>query len=637
MMELSPVRRLGDGLVAVRDRPLVLVSGAAVAWSLLLAYLAVTRHLALQSGFDLAVFAQIVWATAHGQPFFTSLTAETTNFLGFHFSPILAVLAPLYRLWPDARLLLIVQALVLGLPAILLFDFARDRIGDLPAALVAGAYLLSPLLQWIALRDYHVIIFAVPLLMLTGIAVVEQRYRALGVWLGLALLVKEEVALVAIGVALYVLLVQRQWRVGTALTTATVAWAVVQFGVLMPALTEAGGSYVFVRRYGSLGATPMQVLTTLFTSPGTVVQVVATKTKALFTWQLLAPLAGLPLLGLPVTLLALPTYAYLILGDYALQVSIEHHYTAPLIPFLFLGTVIGVQRVRVRSERASRYVAALALIASFVSAWWWGPLPGARAQIPEWFVVTDGARDARALLARIPPDARVAADWQYLPWLANRRWLDMAIRPPYRLLDPGRAPEDVLTRRQPADAFSAPLYPWLIHDTADDVLRVHQFERTTSAGELDVWEYGGRERDVLLTRLDTPFQRGLRLAGATVPEQQNDVIRVTPGASVPIWLAWRAEQPLEQRLAFTLHLVDESGDHVAQVDKEMGGGHFPTTLWHTWTERPTVADRFVLPIPEELSPGRYQVLAGVYEQESLAAVQRIDGSQWHALVTVEVP
>lgn len=635
MTDAVATRTADDSHTTALDVPLATAGTAVLLWSIVLAWLAVVRHNGLHTGYDLAVFTQIVWATAHGVPYFTSLTLETTNFLGFHFSPILAVLAPLYRLWPDARLLLVAQALVLALPALPLFTFTRTRTGDRLALLVVAAYLLSPLLHWIALQDYHVITFAVPLLMLAGIAVIEQRYRAMLVWLILALLVKEEIALIAVGFGLYVLLVQREWRVGAALTVATVAWAIVQFGVLMPAWTETGGSYVFVRRYGSLGESPAHVLRTLVTSPATVAGVVATRAKAFFTWQLLAPLVGLPLLGLPATLLALPTFAYLILSDYALQTSIQHHYTAPLIPFLFLGTVVGMQRLSARSERVGQYAAVAIAVAALISAWWWGPLPGARQQQPEWFTVSEEARAVRAVIARVPDEAPVAADWAYLPWLANRRRLDMVIRPPYRLLGPDRAPAYVLTQRQDDNAFSAPIYPWLIHDEPATALRVHQFARQdTPAETLAVWEYRGQEHDVLLDRLDMPFERGLRLAGANLPADRT--LEVAPGDTLPFWLAWRAEQPLEQRLTFTLHLVSDAGDHVSQVDKEMAGGRFPTTLWHTWMETPTVADAFPLPIPENLPADRYGVLAGVYEQETLTPIRSIDGAQWIEIATIDV-
>ena len=97
-----------------------------------------------------------------------------------------------------------------------------------------------------------------------------------------------------------------------------------------------------------------EVIRTVVTHPDTVLQIVATERKGSFLWQLLVPLVGLPLLGFPAILLALPTLAYSLLSDYEFQTSIRYHYTAPLIPFLFLATVValrGLRAARVRGRR----------------------------------------------------------------------------------------------------------------------------------------------------------------------------------------------------------------------------------------------------------------------------------------------
>ena len=140
----------------------LVVGALAAIWSLVVAWLAVTEHLAFNTGYDLATFAQVVWATAKGRPFYTSLTAGTANFLGLHFSPLLAVLAPFYGIWPDARLLLIAQAVVLAIGAIPLFVVARTRLGCRLALLVVAVYFLYPPLHYVGLFEFHAIAFSVP-------------------------------------------------------------------------------------------------------------------------------------------------------------------------------------------------------------------------------------------------------------------------------------------------------------------------------------------------------------------------------------------------------------------------------------------------------------------------------------------
>ena len=618
-----------------------LVLGAMVGlWSIAVGWVAIARHLALGTGFDLGVFAQVVWATAQGRPFYTSLIDETTRFLGYHFTPFLVVLAPLYSIWPDARLLLTVQAVAVAVGAIPLFAFARPRLGPGRALAVVTAYFLSPLLHYVAPTDFHAIALSVPLLMAAGAALLDDHPKAMMVWLGLALLVKEEIALIAVGFGLYVLLIQRKVRLGAALTLGTGLWAALLFGLVMPALGQTGGNYTFVRRYGSLGDTPVQMLRTLLTRPAAAINVVATRAKARFLWQILAPLAGLPLLGLPAVLLTLPTLAYLLLSDYGLQASIEYHYTAPLIPFLFLATVVALQRLDAYGPRLGRIGAIVLLVAALVSAWWWSPLPGGRSHVPTRFATTEESQAARALLAGIPPDASVVSDWAFLPWLANRWQIDMMLVPPFQLTAPNMSPDYLLTQTLGPGAVSAPLYPWIVAEQPGDQLHVPRFAaQSTTPGGLTLWKWRGLEQDVTLSRYDVSFEHGLALVAAGLPPEAppwGPVIAVELGTTLPIWMAWAAHDPLAQRVTFTLQLFDEDGVRISQVDQEMGGGHFPTTRWHEWLDNPIVVGEFRLPIPPDVAPGRYRLLVGAYESESVVPLIRPDGTSWFELTTLEV-
>ena len=161
------------------------------------------------------------------------------------------------------------------------------------------------------------------------------------------MLFKEEVALIAMGFGLYAAFFLGRRRYGVTLVTLSALWGLLLVLFIMPKLA-GGGSYTFLSRYTTLGSTLPEMLHTLLLRPATIYHLVTTPQKLLFTLQLLFPLACLPLLGFPAILLALPTYAYLMLSDYAFQTSITFYYTAPLIPFLMLATVVGLQRIRRR-------------------------------------------------------------------------------------------------------------------------------------------------------------------------------------------------------------------------------------------------------------------------------------------------
>ncbi len=127
-----------------------------VAWALgaaAFAALAISKHLALNShAFDLAVFDQVLWNTAQGRPFASSIMDTVTNLLGNHFSPIILALTPLGWVG-DARGLLVIQALTLTGASIPIYLIARDRFGPQIALLWGAAYLIYPPTLYVNLTD----------------------------------------------------------------------------------------------------------------------------------------------------------------------------------------------------------------------------------------------------------------------------------------------------------------------------------------------------------------------------------------------------------------------------------------------------------------------------------------------------
>ncbi len=73
-----------------------------------------------------------------------------------HFSAILYLLAPLYWLWDNPKILLIVQTISLGIGALPVYLIAKQRLSSSIIALLFGfAYLLYPSLQWTNTFDFH--------------------------------------------------------------------------------------------------------------------------------------------------------------------------------------------------------------------------------------------------------------------------------------------------------------------------------------------------------------------------------------------------------------------------------------------------------------------------------------------------
>ena len=418
----------------------------AALWVLILFYvvtfgaLSVLRHDTFHSTtLDLGIMTQVVWNTAHGRLFETSIGRAIDDdligsYLGNHVRPIVLPLALVYRLWPDPRLLLILQSAGLGLAAIPLYGIVRRETDESGTALiVACCYLAYPALGFLALVDFHPMALTIPLVYVAYWAQQTERKGLLWAAVVLALCCKEEMV-VPIGMWGVVSLFDRERRrVGGTLIIIAVVWAALCFGLIIPYFNE-GRSYRFWDLWAhvpGLSSPPVD---------GGLAQSATRSsfdTEALFLLHLFLPLGFLPFLGPTSLVVALPALIYLLLGQRPALHSVGYQYPAVLIPWLFLAVSQGLRRLRHQGRAPGRrrlYRMGLAFmvfgalgvnvplnpILLYTRAGMFRPEPH-QSQIVE-------------ALSEIPPDAGVATINQFGPHLANRRvMVAFEYPPPFRL------------------------------------------------------------------------------------------------------------------------------------------------------------------------------------------------------------
>jgi uncharacterized membrane protein len=323
--------------------PVIVVWAAAATFAGGFGTTAVLRHRAFESGrFDLGNMTQAVWSTAHGD--FLSVTdvhGEQISRLGAHFDPILALLAPLWWLWPSPELLLAVQAATVASGALPVFWLARKHVhSDRAAAALAVAYLLAPPVQWLTVSDFHAVALACPLLLFAWWHLDQGRLWAFALLAAIAIATKEHVGLAVAGIGVWYAVRHRAPRTGAAIAGAAAGAALVAALVVVPHFAPAGVS-AFESRYESpsLDARDLSYLASL-----------------------LLPLALLPLAA-PLALLAgLPELGLNLLSATVTQTSVKTHYAATVAPALLVATVFGVARFGARLG----YVAALAALVGAV-------------------------------------------------------------------------------------------------------------------------------------------------------------------------------------------------------------------------------------------------------------------------------
>lgn len=388
------------------------------------------RHYFFNSaGFDLGLQDQVVWNTAQGAWFATSL--EAGNYLGDHFQPLLALLAIPYRIYPSVVWLLAFQSLSLALGAVPLYFLARRRLHSHLAALVfALVYLLYPSVGYINRFDFHFEVVAVPLLLAAWEAIDRGKLGWASLWLGLALFGKEEIELTVAMLGVVAALQFRHRRFGATWFVVGVGYTVMALFVLIPAFRNEPSDTL--ARYGWLGATPVQILQTLIQQPFLILRGFYDHGWFYFLLRLVAPVAFTPLFS-PVHLLALaPSLAYNLLSTFPLQHSTYYQYVTPAIPVIFIGAVYGVVRLLAEDRRwapatwkrqspvlKKSFVLISLIVFSLLAFWHSNPLADQNIVTDAW---TRQQNDpaVRAALATIPPHVAVATTNRYAPHLAHR-------------------------------------------------------------------------------------------------------------------------------------------------------------------------------------------------------------------------
>ncbi len=399
------------------------------------------------STYDLVIFDQAVRSYSRLGPPVAPVKGVHNGFgpdfsiLGDHFSPILALIAPLYRLHDGPATLLITQAVLFALAIVPIWRFTERRLGRAAAVCASLAYALSwPIAE--ALRfDFHEVAFA-PLL--TALAIERfdagRRGRA-AVAAVLLLLVKEDTGLLVAGFGLTLLALRpttrldRAWALrgdrplGAALVVLGLLTTVVASRVLIPAF-GGSGSYYFA--YTDFGNDMRSAALHVLTHPWDAVTALGTPPVKLATMTLLVlPFLALPLVS-PLTLVVVPPLLERMLsGKFDNWWAPHYHYNAFLIAVLVLAGVDGADRVRdhLRSrsgfawngapvpERAGSWLVAGMLVGTVVTV----PAFAFRS-LADGSLYERGARElaAAAAVARVPSGVEVEAVNHAGPALSGR-------------------------------------------------------------------------------------------------------------------------------------------------------------------------------------------------------------------------
>jgi uncharacterized membrane protein len=313
------------------------------------------RYLQLDPlSWDLGIFTELVKQYAHLHAPVADLRGAGVNLFGDHFSPIVALIAPFFLIWPSPVTLLVAQALLTAVSVLPVTWAAADKLGRRAGGAVGAAYGFSWGLQQMINFDFHEIAFAVPLLAFSLSALVRGRNRAAMAWALPLVFVKEDqgFTVAAIGVLMIII---SQWRNepgrgavfgGELLIVWGVVWSVLAITVIIPHF-NAAHHYQYWGDGGTLSPGGH------FSANGTARQFLTSwPVKLQTTLMLLLPTAFIALWS-PLALIALPSIVLRFLGTSSNFWGTQWHYNATVMPIFFIAAVDATARIRSRQARSA--------------------------------------------------------------------------------------------------------------------------------------------------------------------------------------------------------------------------------------------------------------------------------------------
>jgi len=590
----------------------------------------------LYDDIDFAIFAQAVDRLLHGS---TWVSIRGMSWLGDHASYVLALLAPAYAVVRRPETLLVAQALALAAAVVPVHRLARralgldrgrtpgatvPRAGEWAALAFAAAWLAQPALAHLALYEFHPEVFATAALLFAFDAVERDRARACVAWVALALLAREDVALVGLAFGAWALVARRPRAAGAGLAVAALSLAALAVTMLAVRPRFASDAAQYGAMYRALGDSPAAVAATLLRAPWRAAALLfatpgdaADAALKAGTWcALLAPLAALPLLAPAALLVAAPVLAEHLLSARWQQHVIVFHYAALLLPVLAWAGARGLARLAGVAPRAARMAAFGALAASLAAQAALGPFAAhpprfARPLERAW----PAARDAReaplrgALLARVPAGGAVIAGPEFLSRLAARD----DVHSLHHVLG-GRFTYSTRAYPEPervtavlADWSAPRLLPYVDAAAGRRIARVlarNGLAPVAATGDLVLFARGAAPP--LVTRAPAwdalparaRFDGALEFLGAQV------AARPAADGTIALVTAWRRVAPLDATLLERLELVDAQGRVVDAHTRVLGYVVSPVADWPAGA---ALAERYALFPGVDLAPGSYHV------------------------------
>lgn len=398
--------------------PLTLFILASVLYSIL----AIVRHNNFQSfAFDLGIYDQAVWLYSRVLAPFSTVKMPNMLILADHFNPSLALLAPIYWIKDDVRMLLIAQALIFTTSGYPIYKLAKIYLKNSFCSLsILFAYYFFWGVQLALAFDFHEVTIVASLLSWLFYFAETKRWKIFFLILIICLGLKEDVSIILGSLGVFIILTYKNLKIGITTILISIAWFLIVTKIIM---TESVIGQNFA--YGVNFPKSITEVLGIFFSP------LIPKWKTIFLSLL--PFALLPIFAKGALFMIFTHFLVHFLDPrFYGRWEIALHYRAPLTAILAVGTIIALSKIK--SEKRLKFLSLAIIIATlFLQVYLHAPL---NILLKKPFYQKDGWMvDIEYLMKKIPALASVATQNNILPHLSHRKQIYYFLIEDKRFLD----------------------------------------------------------------------------------------------------------------------------------------------------------------------------------------------------------
>lgn len=397
-------------------------------FSFLFSLLSVLRYEHFMTGsYDLSIYDQAIWQYSRFNAPIS--TIREMNILGDHFSPILMIFSPLFLIFKDARILLVLQAVIVCLSAYFIYLILVEWLNDhLSSFFISLTFFLFLGLQYSLDYDFHLVSLSVfPLsLIFYGLFLNKKIIY----WIGIivSFLLKEDLPIIVFFVGLYEFLILRKRRFGIVTMLVSIFSFFLITKVLMPSFQDNSLAVKNYIDFYGIGDSQMAMIRNTFLKPWIILEEMFNSPIKIRTFLLtLKSFAFIPLFSPLFWIISLPIWLERFLSSTPARWQFEQYYGISLTPILvlacgqsifYLKKILGKFKINTKKIVLffSIFVFGFSLVLNKIYN-----SPLTRLVHPEYYRLSETEKSLKEMVKLIPPNSSVSAQQPIVAHLSHRK------------------------------------------------------------------------------------------------------------------------------------------------------------------------------------------------------------------------